>query len=108
MNIILSKSWRLCIKQWDWIVERIKAGDKRGVEELKKAWAKEHGFVSINSNCFFCKFVSNKDKSCNECPARKIDEEFTCMKQEYHYKRNPLAFHAEIHRLYEIFKETEK
>lgn len=108
MNLTLTQAWTLCIEQWDDVKAEIEAGSKLSVEELKEAWATEHDSVSAIGNCFFCKFVVDKDESCNECPGRKIDKNFDCMKRKHHYKCEPLAFHAEIHRLYEIFKESEK
>jgi hypothetical protein len=91
---------------------RIRAGDGRDVEELKRVWVEKHGIedYEIKDNCFFCEYTAKwSPKSlrgpfvCRLCPARKIDKTFDCCYvEEYHYEEDPLAFSAEIHRLNRI------
>lgn len=88
--------WKLCIEMWDWIAERIRAGDRRDVDTLKDIWCEEHGY-SLEVSCFFC------DKAgfdCRACPAREIDTAFDCyVDSPYIYSERPLKFHAKLHRM---------
>ena len=77
---------------WEWIAERIKAGDERDVEDLKRVWCKEHGFIDISCQCFFCEYAIS---SCRNCPERKIDKSFGCCRTP-DYGIDPVVFYYEL------------
>jgi len=100
--------WRLCIEMWEWIVERIEAGDERDIEKLKEAWLKEHGY-KLYLDCFFCDYMKrNRDGSCSPCPAVTIDPDFDCMSIVYDYYENPVKFLAKLHRMHKKFLKMQK
>ena len=111
-RLTLKEAWRLCVKgQWHWIQLRIKRGDKRGVEELKKVWMKKHGFENIRADCFFCAYARQAQERkywCIYCPAKKIDPDFCCSRTAYHYQDRPLDFYAKITELYKIYLKGAK
>ena len=74
---------------WEWIAERIKAGDERDVEDLKRVWCKEHSFIDISCQCFFCEYAKG---GCRNCPGRKIDKSFGCCGTP-DYKLDPIDFY---------------
>ncbi len=98
-KITLDESWRLCLKQWRWIIKEVKAKDFKCAVELKKEWCEQHGFTEIESNCFFCEYCSNYSTtkpSCSNCPAREIDPKFRCKNPAYHYYLHPIEFYNKI------------
>ena len=55
-KLSLNNTWKYCMRMWRWIADRIKAGDKRSVEDLKKAWLQNHDIRYIENDCFFCDY----------------------------------------------------
>ena len=105
----LKLSWDLCMEQWDWIKAEIEAGNTDTIKNLKDRWMKGHEHERVFNNCFFCDYdhVAGA-RACSKCPGRLVDPNFNCQKSAYDYADNPLAFHAELTRLYKIFlKESE-
>ncbi len=94
----LTTVWKLCVEMWDWIAERIRAGDERSVGKLKRAWAESHGWGS--NCCFFCLAAPG---GCTDCPGKKVTPRFHCMNTAYDYLCEPLKFHAKLHRMYKKF-----
>ena len=97
--------WKLCLEMWDWIVERILAGDERDVSELKLAWCKGHNF-DLRAACFFCDYalrVSGErflfEEACICCPGKAVSPRFDCQNEAYDWDYEPLRFHAKLHRM---------
>ncbi len=103
-RLSLDETWRLCLQMWKWIAKKIKADKNLCVGDLKAEWVKKHDFDEIDSNCFFCEYSAkhpNKKVNCN-CPAKKIDKGFHCLKGEYHYEHEPIKFYKKLVKLNEI------
>ena len=107
-GINLDETWRLCLQMWKWIVKEWKKRIREDytdldsnflVEELKEEWLAKHKFGYIRNTCFFCKYAGI---NCSECPARKIDKRFDCMKCEYNFGYKPVEFLKKITRLNKI------
>ena len=96
--------WKLCLDMWDWIVYRIRAGDKRDVNELKLAWCKGRNF-DLRAACFFCDYAllrtpsGDLSKACHLCPGVQVHKSFCCHRKEYFWFGSPLKFHAKLHRM---------
>ena len=103
MRLTLDESWELCLKQWPWIIKQLDGGSKEIVEELKDQWLEENGFtdICICNECFFCEYAYQHDKSfcptkCPLCPGRKIDTDFFCLRDDYHYQKSPHKFYEKL------------
>ena len=97
-GMTIDRVWELCIAMWDWVIERIVAGDKRPVDELKSVWCEEHGYELL-SECFFCDADgSGSEGNCSKCPAMVVDPTFCCWGvTPYNYAIHPLKFTAKLH-----------
>ncbi len=111
----LNETWEKCLDgMWKWVIERVRVGDVRNVDELKGDWLDDNNFEDyIEYDCFFCDYakthLSKKPFNpnrlscyCESCPAVKIDKTFDCLANEYHYARNPIKFYKELVRLNKI------
>lgn len=97
----LDETWELCLQMWKWIAGQIKANPALDVADLKGEWTKEHNFVDIDCNCFFCQYDTGKNEEweedeCLQCPGRLVDPEFNCTNSEYHYFRLPIEFSEQL------------
>ena len=102
--------WKLCLEMWDWVAERILAGDSRDVEELKAVWCGEHEY-DVELDCLFCdrsirRWVAKNDFEgetmplvCDYCPGADVFVRFDCRQKGWHWKDNPLKFRAKLHRM---------
>ena len=92
----LNETWKNCLAMWKWIAEQIRTGDKRSVDELKRAWVRDHGFEDVMYYCFFCDYVVSKSANCGACPARLIDPKFGCRRAEYDFFDEPIKFYEKL------------
>jgi len=110
-RITLDEAWKLCLDQWtNGVIKKIEAGTKKDIEELKEEWCEDNGYRFVKHDCFFCEYGHQHQSAgddCAFCPGRLVDPEFQCTKPKYYWEKNPLAFHAEIERLYKIYKEAQ-
>lgn len=102
--------WKLCLEMWDWIAEKMRAGDEPDVEILKYIWAENHEY-DIDLACFFCDYAirrtPNPDNqplevlinNCTLCPGRQVEKNFDCRARKHHWREEPLKFHAKLHRM---------
>ena len=99
-HLTYDMAWKLCIEQWDWMEEQ-GFGD---IGILKFDWLIKHGYEDIHENCFFCHYAKQQSGQCSNyceyCPPRKIDPNFQCECDRYHYRGQPHKFHAKIKTLY--------
>lgn len=104
MNLSLDETWKLCLKQWEWIAEQacLERG-KVNVTALKHQWVNDHGFGLTKTGvaCFFCEYAGTADtRLCKgKCPARLVEPNFDCMNKQYHYSNRPIQFY---HKLLEL------
>ena len=107
-KLTLDNAWKLCLRQWDWVADKIKKGDIRDVGDLKEEFLEENGFSDIDHNCFFCEYDEQNNGRCNSCPARLVDKRFHCRNKTYDFIIKPLKLRAKIHQLcqkYSGYKE---
>ena len=102
-KLTLDKAWELCLAQWKWVAEQIRAGTNLDVQELKKRWCKKHAFANaIAEDCFFCEYKYQREilsgNPCRLCPAKRVGKAFNCHDDYYHYYVYPLRFYAEVRR----------
>lgn len=101
----LNETWKLCLSMYRWIAEQRRKGNSESVPALKEEWLRKHGFNpgddSVMDDCFFCEYNDKhpcKKEGCN-CPAKKIDPEFSCISSDYNYIINPIAFYNKLRSL---------
>ena len=96
-QLTLNQAWRLCLKQWKWIVENL--DDEHGPEELKVAYLHKFGKgVRLCLNCYFCEYDANADfGGCRNCPGKLVERRFHCnTNKSYSWRLNPRAFYAKL------------
>lgn len=96
-RLTLNDAWRFCLEQWDLIKEH----EYENIEKIKKLYLKKHGFKDIISSCFFCEYAYQKNNHtysyCSLCPAKLIDENFSCINtSDYGFREYPAKFHKKI------------
>ena len=114
-KLTLDETWELCLKMWKWIADEVTAMGKQfnprlTVESLKYEWMKENGYklTRINHRCFLCEYddqhINDLDHidTCQACPARLVDSDFSCGNTEYEYDVQPLKFYAKLVELNKI------
>ena len=105
----LNDTWVLCLKMWKWIAREKNTGNRSAVNALKRQWVEKHGFKDIESTCFFCDYYFKRRKpdrvDCYLCPGIKVDKNFNCISDEYHYRACPTAFYKKLLQLNKIRKE---
>jgi hypothetical protein len=117
MRLSLNETWKLCRKMWKGVLAiRALAQEQEDITIpvylAKEIWLQQHGYKKgILNNCFFCEYVSEsgamnsfiKDPDlrggCPECPGTKVDPDFACQVDEYHWAEEPEAFTAKIRSL---------
>jgi len=96
---------------WKWISLCVGRKTNKTVEELKREWLAKNNIRKCEAQCFFCEKAKQDSKrrdmgwyfpDCTTCPARKIDENFSCTGTYYSYQREPRLFYAELKRLNKI------
>ena len=97
-KLTLNQAWRLCLKQWKWIVKQIKAGDTHCVAILKRQWTTANGYDKdeIESECFFCEYCRFRNRGCGHCPGKLVNKRFNCANTTYEYDVKPLKFYAKL------------
>ena len=97
----LNQTWVLCLGMWQWIA-KVWTPDGTKIYKLKTQWVINNGFrdFEIYGNCFFCDLAV----SCEECPGRLVDPDFSCHTPDYSYEEKPVAFYKELLRLNRIRK----
>lgn len=108
-RLTLNETWRLCLKQWKWLVKEIKAHPDANIHVLKRKWVKLQGYGEdgVDDDCFFCEYAGQREKfggefGCRGCPARKVDKEFHCSNVDYNYCSKPIKFYKKILELNKI------
>ena len=101
----LDETWKNCLSMWRWIAKQKQIGEE-AIAELKGMWLSKHGHrTTMWYNCFFCErarggytkeFLSEANTHCPKCPARKIDNDFSCLASEYHHETKPKAFYNKL------------
>ena len=94
--------WELCLAMWRWVKAEKQAGSEKSVAELKVQWLKDNGWdlAEMNNWCFFCHYdYIEGDGNCSHCPARDVDEHFSCLDGAYRYDWNPIGFCELIEKL---------
>jgi len=105
-KLTLDATWKLCLRQWRWIVKQRKEHPRSHVSILKERWMNEHGFADAEMDCFFCEYAGQQGRSgCSQCPGRKIDKTFDCFNVEYLFYVKPKEFHK---KLLELNRERKK
>ena len=101
----LDETWKLCLQMWKWIAKQKKNGSRELVAALKKEWLCRHKIdpEKVFATCFFCAYCvrSNAD-TCDSCPGRKVNKDFNCRTNKYHYCQEPKKFYKELVRLNKI------
>lgn len=107
-RLTLKKAWELCVlDMWpDIVAEWCETG--KSIYLLKQEWLKMHGFVEIRFNCFFCEYSKQHTGGCVSCPAKKIDNYFSCCTSQYNYERKPDLFLKQIRKLHRLYLKGEK
>lgn len=96
-RLTLDETWKLCLKQWCWVIKKDRDDDADIIEILKKEWVKEHGFKNVFYNCFFCEYSFQKVRNlCGRCPAKKIDKDFDCECTDYGFVDKPIEFYKKL------------
>jgi len=98
-RLTLDATWKLCLKQWRWIVKQRKEHPRSHVSILKERWMKKHGFADAEIDCFFCEYAGYRTGDCSQCPGRKIDKTFDCCDMEYPFYSEPEEFYKVIRRI---------
>lgn len=109
----LDKTWDLCLQMWLDISQKWAIDFSLSIGKLKYQWLKENGFENeyIFCNCFFCNFddiINNDDDDCRYCPGKLIDNNFSCLNDNYRYDRDPIVFYEELLRLNKIRLKYDK
>lgn len=106
----LDETWVECIKMWRWVVKRV-GKTEFNASQLKWQYIEEHfPGLALDCDCFFCEYAvraENKSykrygvdkETCNYCPGKKVDKDFSCMNPKYRYSVRPNAFLKELLRL---------
>jgi len=83
------------------------------ISETKKDWLKANGYDwrSIKYQCFFCQQAKIDTDDfrgciCNQCPAVKVDQKFSCMALNYHFALDDGKFVNKLKELNQIRKES--
>ena len=100
-RLTLDETWTLQMALSGWVAKQWKKGRQVFVPTLKKEWLKKHGYRDIRADCFFCDCVGG---ICPDCPARKVDSNFSCSDPCYHYLYHPIKFYAKLVDLNEMRK----
>ena len=103
-KLTLNETWTECLKMWKWIAGQKRKGNINNVGFLKKRWLKNNGYCadSVSGNCFFCEYVDKRDRGCELCPGRKIDQRFACSNSDYNYFYRPADFYKKLKKLNKI------
>jgi hypothetical protein len=105
----LEDTWKYCMRMWRWIADRIGAGDKRTIVDLKDAWIEKHNVEYLVNNCFFCQYnfrpiIRDNCDNCDNCPARKINKGFHCGNVGYAWHSKPIKFYNQLRKLNKLRK----
>jgi hypothetical protein len=114
-RLTLDQTWEQCLKMWKLISLCKGRGTNKSIDELKIEWLSKTKIRVLQDNCFFCEKAmkdSQKRKlawfypSCNTCPAKKVDNSFNCLNNDYNFKGEPRKFYAKLKELNKIRLET--
>ena len=102
----LDETWSECLRMWRDIVP-IWLNRMICIVDLKIQWLRENGYEheELYDDCFFCEWAKQQrggSLTCDACPAKKIDAEFGCRKEEYDYLLHPDLFLAKLEELNKI------
>ncbi|MDD5381896.1 MAG: hypothetical protein PHG53_09720 [Phycisphaerae bacterium] len=96
-KLTLDKTWYECLRMWRDIVHS---------GYFKEEWLEKSGYEDeLYNNCFFCEWAKQHrggGLTCDACPAKEIDAEFECGKEEYDYLFHPDLFLAKLEELNKI------
>lgn len=95
-KLTLNEAWRLCLKQWKWIIRQLAKGDKRSIGSLKRQWCQENGFNDVVANCFFCAYARQNGDGCDHCPGKLVNRRFGCDRVTYEHDVYPHKFYAKL------------
>lgn len=119
----LDRVWYDCERLWEWVSSQwVKKHQE--IVGLKARWFICHPFKIRSggeSHCFFCTHatkawyanIGNRPErfeewtSCDYCPGKLVDPEFSCMDNIHHYRFHPDLFYEEIKRLNILRKQQE-
>ena len=103
-KLTLNQAWKLCLRQWKWIIAELDRREKKGqvldedfdIDDLKSLWMEKKS-SGILCNCFFCQYSkNNNDESCSDCPGKLVNRRFDCFNKTYHYMDKPRKFYAKL------------
>ena len=109
-KLTLNETWTECLKMWKWVADQKRKGDIGGVINnvvfFKRQWLEDNGYCvdNVGSHCFFCEYVDKRDRGCELCPGRKIDQRFACSNSDYDYFNEPILFYKKLKKLNRIRK----
>ena len=98
-RLTLDETWTLCMKMWRWIAKQKRNSSRLQIGRLKWVWVSSHTKDHPLASCYFCEYVVRRGLGCNACPGRKIDTDFYCKDNDYHFSSKPLAFYAKLQEL---------
>ena len=98
-KLTLNQTWTLCLKMWKWIAAEKRKHPRKQTWKSKFKWLRAHGYGTedLEANCFFCEYTdTHGDNGCAGCPGRKIDKEFHCENESYHWHDESLMFNKKL------------
>ena len=104
---VLDRSWKNCLRMWEWIIHNLPEGFSEAGEEtkdfiiyhLKQDWLKDNNYNrKISQNCFLCDYDMKHKGGCKSCPAVLAHPErpFHCTDGEHNYAYEPINFYEEL------------
>lgn len=122
MKLSLNETWKHCLAMWKGVVDILElaaeCGEDISAHLAKQIWLQQNGYTEdICNKCFFCDYNVNSAEwisdpyisgGCPGCPGTKVDPNFACGVDEYHWLEKPKEFYQELLRLNKKRKENKK
>ena len=105
---VLNRSWKNCLRMWEWISENLPQGFSRFnleekeevINKLKIKWLKNNQFTNvISQHCFFCEYDKHHNDDCSTCPACLVEPGFHCDDDLRSFRFKPIKFYIRILKL---------
>lgn len=115
----INKTWEECLRMWKSISKSWAKSKNEDVDKLKEKYLTRRKIKSdtwfVYNDCFFCEYaVTHRPEGksnmhvewyvygagCRNCPGRKVDEEFDCIR--YNYDTDPVEFYKKLQQLNKI------